>query len=311
MADDMITAMTTNYFLKDLVNNIFDSNALLSRMKEKERTYDGGRAIQIPLMNARAASSGSFTGYGLLDTQIADFATDAQFDWRHYYVTLGWSREDFLKNASSKARIVDLVEASTTNASETMQYNLTTGLFQTSRTATEIDGFATAMVAAATTAWGGLSSSDFTTWQPGGAAAGRDTTTTTISLSALNTVIRQCSDGNDKTTVIVTTDAIFTYIYNLLTPNQQFVNTTNAKTGFTELSLNGIPVITDKNCTANYIYVLNEKHFWWGVHEKENMRYEKPKTPVDQATSIGQIFWYGNLVGDSRRRQGVLTAITG
>lgn len=310
--EDQITTMTTKYFLKDLVDNIFSTNALLSRMRKNERTYDGGTSIAVPVMYARAASGGSFSGLSLLDTAVGDIATQAQFEWRHYYVTLGWSRENYLKNASSKARIVDLVQASTDNASETMQYNLTTGLFQTSKAASsDVDGFATAMVAAGTTDWGGLDSNDFSTWQPGGAAAGRDTTTATISLNAMNVIYRQVSDGNDAVTVVVTTDTIFTYIYNLLTPNQQYVNTTDAKSGFTQLSWNGIPVITDKNATANYVYFFNEKHFWLGVHEEENMRYEKPKTPVNQASSIGQIFWYGNLVGDSRRRQGVMTAITG
>lgn len=310
MAADQVTTLTEKYYLKDLVDNIFKTNALLSKLKEGIREYDGGNSIVVPLEYAVAASGSSFTGLGLLDTAIGDIATQAQFEWRQYYVTLGWSRLDYLKNRSSKARIVDLVEAVTNNASKTMQENLTTGLFQATKAkGTDIDGLAVAALAVNTTAYGGLSSTDFTSWQPGGAAAGRDTSTTTVSLSAMNVIYRLASDGNDHVNLIVTSDTIFGFIYNLLTPNQQFVNTTDLKTGFTTLTWNGVPIITDKVSTGEYIYFLNTKHIWLAAHEEENMRYEKPKQPANQAASIGQVFWMGNIVGDSRRRLGAMTNV--
>lgn len=235
-----------------------------------------------------------------------DVATQAEYDWRHYYVTLGWSRGDYLKNKGSKEQVVNLVSMITKNASLKMAKMLTTGIFQTSKaSSTDIDGLPVAIVAAGTTDCGGLDSNDFSTW-----AAQRDTSTTALTLAAMNTQYNAANDGPDQVDLIITTDAILGYYYNISTPLQRYTNTEVAKAGFTSLSFNDKPVMSDKGCNSSYMYMLNTEHLWLAVHKDEDMRYKEPQEPLNQAASLGQIFWYGNLVTDARRRQAVLTAIT-
>lgn len=303
--EDQIKSMTEKLYIPKLVDNIFSSNYLLSRLRKKQKNYDGGTSIVVPVEYAELSAGGSFQGLELLETTVSDIATLAEYDWRHYYVTLGWSREDYLKNKGSKTQIVNLVSSITKNASKKMQKLLTTGLFQTTKAAsTDIDGLVVAICAASTTDCGGLDSNDFSTW-----AAQRDTSTTKLSLAAMNALYRDAMDGSDAPTIVVTTDDILGYYYDIATPLQRYQSTETASQGFTTLTFNGIPVVSDKNATSGYLFMLNEDHLWLAAHSDEDMRYKQPQEPLNQAASLGQIFWYGNIVTDARRRQAVMTAI--
>ena len=304
--DSQLIAMTEKLYIPKLVDNVYDTNWTLKKLRAGQRSYDGGRKITPAIEYEEAASAGSFTGLEILDTTVGDISTSADYEWRQYFCTLGWSRRDYLINKSSKARIVDMVSAVTNNASKKLQKLLTTGLFQSSKAdTTDIDGLIVAICAAGSTECGGLTSSDFAKWAPV-----RDTTTTKLTLAAMNSTWRDANDGTDTIDLIVTTDDVLGYFYDISTPLQRYNDSEAAKAGFTSLSFNGTSVVSDKNCTANHLYMLNLSHLWLGVHESENMRYQKPQTPIDQAGDIGQIFWMGNLVCDSRRRQAVMTAIT-
>ena len=194
----------------------------------------------------------------------------------------------------------------TKNASRKLQKLLTTGIFQATKAATtDIDGLVNAITAAGATDCGNLDSNDFSTW-----AAQRDTSTTKLSLAALNTQERAAGDGDDRVSVWITTEAIYGFFYDIATPLERLADKDMAALGFTSLSFNGKPFITDKAVVANYLHGLNENHVWLGSHSDEDMRYEKPVKPLNQAAELGQIFWMGNLVCDARRRQVMFTGIT-
>jgi hypothetical protein len=304
--EQQLLSITTKLYIPNAIDNIFNSNYLLSRLRKTQKSFDGGTSIAIPIEFDELTSGGSFTGLELLNTSVNDVTTLAEYNWRHYYVTVGWSRDDYLKNKGSKTQIVNMVSMLTKNASKKMQKMLTSGIFASSKVnASDIDGLSTSITAASTTACGGLTSSDFSTW-----AAQRDTTTTKLTLSAMNTQYRAAADGPDAPTIVVTTDAIFGYYYDIATPLQRYGNEDAAKQGFTTLTFNGIPVVSDKACTSGAVYMLNEDHLWLAAHSDEDMRYKEPQEPLNQAASLGQIFWFGNVITDARRRQAVLTAIT-
>lgn len=301
-----ILAMTEKVYVPRFADNVYQTNPTLARLRRGEKSYDGGSKIAVPLEYAELASGGSFNGLDLLATTVNDIATLAEYDWRQYYVTFGWSRKDYLMNKGSKTQVVNMVEASTKNASKKMQKLLTTGLFQATKAATtDIDGLVVAITAASTTDCGGLDSNDFSTW-----AAQRDTSTTKLSLTALNKIERDASDGDDRITLWVSTDAIYGYFYDIATPLERLQDKDMAALGFTSLSFNGKPFISDKSVTAGYIHGLNENHIWLGVHSEENMRYERPVKPLNQAAELGQIFWMGNICTDARRRLAQFSAVT-
>ena len=144
-----ITAITEKLYVPKFADNVYSSTPLLSKLRAGEKGYDGGTSIAVPIEYAELVSGGSFQGLQLLDTSVNDLATQASYDWREYYVTLGWSSRDYHINKGSKTQIVNLVEAMFKNATKKMAKNLTTGIFQTSKAAsTDIDGLPAAITAA-------------------------------------------------------------------------------------------------------------------------------------------------------------------
>lgn len=305
--DNQIDAITRKVYIPKAVNNVFDTNYLLKRLRSNQKTFSGGTKIAQPLEYDELVSGGSFQGLEILEVEVNDIISNAEFDWRQYYVTMGWSRRDYLMNKGNKEQVVNMVSSFSRNASQKMQKNLTTGLFQTSKAkSTDIDGLVTAICAAGSTACGGLTSTDIATWTPQ-----RDTTTTKLSLASLNAQERGASDGTDRVSIWVTTDDIYGYFYDIATPLERLQNKEAGDLGFTALSFNGKPFMSDKNCTSSYVFGLNENHLWLVSHSDEDMRYEPPVKPLNQAASLGQIFWMGNIMTDARRRQAVSTAIAG
>ena len=206
---------------------------------------------------------------------------------------------DYHINKGSKTQVVNLVESMMKNATKKMQKLLTTGIFQATKAAsTDIDGLTVAITAAGSTACGGLTSTDIALWAPQ-----RDTTTDTLSLAAMNTQERAASDGMDRTDLWVTTDAIYGYFYDVATPLERLADKDMANLGFTALSFNGKPLLSDKAQTANYMHGLNLDHLFLAVMSGRDMLYVKPQKPLNQSSELGRIEWMGNLVTDARRRQ--------
>lgn len=294
-----IEAITEKLYLPKFSDNVYNTNPTLAKFKAGEKSRDGGTSINVPLEYQELVSGGSFRGLGYLDTEVNDIATQAQYEWREYYVSLGWSSRDYHINKGSKTQIVNMIESMMKNASKKMQKLLTTGIFQTSKASSDdIDGLPVAITAAGTTDCGGVDSSDITLWAPQ-----RDTTTTKLSLAAMNTQERAASDGTDRTDLWVTTDAIYGYFYDIATPLERLQNKEMGDLGFTSLSFNGKPLFSDKAATDNYLWGLNMDHLWMEVMSGRNMLYVKPQKPLNQSSELGRIEWMGNIVTDARRRQ--------
>jgi hypothetical protein len=104
--------------------------------------------------------------------------------------------------------------------------------------------------------------------------------------------------------------------------------------GFDALFFRGMPIAKDEKCTAQYLYMLNEKSIrWYGLksHKYTNINLsasqfedspyaDAPKSygfvwtglkePVNQYAEIGQLMLLGNLVGTNPRLNSLLTGVT-
>jgi hypothetical protein len=84
---DQITAVTKRKYLPKLVDNIFDSDPLLKRAKDKGwyQSVDGGTSIFQPAMYAQTTAAGSYAPTATLDTTDNDQFTAfeyAKLSWR-------------------------------------------------------------------------------------------------------------------------------------------------------------------------------------------------------------------------------------
>lgn len=286
---DQISAVTQKHYIPRLTDNIFDSDPLWSRAKEKGwyTAVDGGTEIVQPLMYATTTAAGPYAPTDTLDTTDNDQFTAASYSWRYYYANITVTRADELKN-SGDAQILNFVKQKTQAAEMTLKDSLQDGLYSAGTDATAIGGLRLCIDAGNTV--GGIAQGSYSWWQ-----AGEDSSTVTASLSAFQTAFNLRSINGKTPTVAVGTRTVYNLFYNLLTPQQRFVDAKTANAGFQSIMINGIPLIASAKCPSSHLFLLNEEFMHLYYHPKEQFRFEPFAKPINQALQCAKVFFAGNF----------------
>jgi hypothetical protein len=299
---DELSSVTEKYFVKKMTDNVFNSNALLQRLRKKNyKAQDGGTKIVVPVAYAATSAAGWYTGTDTLNTTANDQITAAAFDRSHAYASITVTHTDTLTN-SGDAAMVDFVRSKVQLAEMTLKDNLGTGVFNAGTDSKALIGLRLAVDSAGT--YGGISRTDYAWW-----ASDEDSTTAVLTLAALNASYGDVTVGNDKPTVAVTTQDVYDSYMALLQPQQRFTDSSTADAGFENLMYRSIPIIVDSHCPANTLFFLNENYITLYYHPADNMRFSPFITPTDQNVATAKIYWAGQLVCSNCRMQAKLTAL--
>lgn len=296
-----LSAITQNKIIPKMVDNIFDSNPLLMKLREKSPKIDGGLAINVPLNYAQATAAGWFSGSDTLDISDNDVMTSASYAWKQAHASISISRLDELKNSGDSA-ILNFVKNKVKIAEKTLADTLGTGVFNAGTTSNAFVGLRAIVDSASTV--GGISQSTYSWWR-----GQEDTSTTTLSISALQTQYSNATINNDSPTLIVGTRANYDRYYNLLQPQQRFQDKSMASGGFSSLMFNGTPFVVDSHCPANHIFMLNLNYLDLYVHKDENFRFEPWVKPTNQNVKVAHIYFAGALTSSNNRMHAKLEAI--
>lgn len=299
---DQITGITSKKFIPKMVDNIFETNAILKKFKAKEKPQDGGDKVLQPLEYDTVTASGWYQGAETLDTTDNELFTAAEYDWKQLYANITISRRDQLRNSGDSAK-VNFVASKVKGAEKTIRNTLNTALFNDGSNSKQIQGLALAV--ATTGTYGGIDKSTYSWWQ-----GNVDSTTTTLTISAMQSLYGDCGEGSEYPNLLIGDQDMFDRYYNLLQPQQRFASEEMAKGGFKSLTFNGQPFIVDAACPAGDLYMINTEYFDLMPHKDENFRMQKFKERDNQNIVLGKIFWMGVFGGSNNRRSGKLDAIT-
>lgn len=299
-----LNSVTQTYFIPKLVDNIFASNAMFTRMKKKNyEKMDGGTKIIQPLLYAQTSAAGRYSGADTLDTTPNDQITAAEFTWKQYYANITITRIDELQN-SGKAQIVNLLKARVQAADKTLSNILGGDLFNDGTQDSKAFPGLKAICAGSGSTYGGISKTDYSWWR--GVA---DSTTTVLSMPVLRGMIGDLTIDSDGPTVMVGTQNIYDDIYNLFQPQQRFQDSETIKAGFKNILVEGIPFIVDSHVADGNLFFLNENYINMIAHKDEDFRFEPFIKPTNQNISTAKIYWTGSLTASNCRMQGMFSAI--
>lgn len=300
---DQISAITDKYFIKKMVDNIFDSDPLWKRAKEKGwyTSINGGTEIQQPLLYAKSTAAGSYSPTDTLNTTDNDQFTGAVYQWKYYYVNISISRADELKN-SGDAQILSFVKQKTQAAELTLKDLLQDGLWGDGSVATDMQGIQQFVSDSNTV--GGINQNNYSFWQ-----SQIDSTTTTLALTPLQSMYSDLTINGKTPTVICATRANYNRYYALLQPQQRFTDAQSAKAGFQSLLFNGTPFIACPKAPADHVVMLNEEFNHIFYHPQENMRFEPFVKPHNQNVKLAKVYWSGNAGTSNARMNGLFSAL--
>jgi hypothetical protein len=176
-----------------------------------------------------------------------------------------------------------------------------------SKGADDLDGVYS-IIRGSSTSYAGISSDNSSNW----AAGMYDYSTATLNMygaASMDYAIRQMW-FRGKPDIIVTTRAVAAEYASKLQPSERR-EPTDGRSGATDLSFQGIPIIADPQCPAGDMIFMNTKHLWVYVQAGENFESEDWKEdPTGFKRDRMLISFVGNLVCDMRRSMGAFTALS-
>lgn len=299
---DQVSGITSKKFIPKLVDNIFDSNPFYQRMKSKNMMkLDGGTKILQPLEYAVNSSGGWYDGADTLNTAENEVVTAAEYDWKFSYENITIKRTDELKNSGDSQK-VSLARSKTQNAEKSMSDKLGTALWNAGTNAKAMAGLRHLLSTSNTV--GGIDQSTNSWWQ-----SNVDSTSTVVTMAALQTQYSLATIGSETPTVAYTTRTIYDLYYNLLQPQQRFMDSGTAKAGFSSLMFNGVPIISDSHAPASHLAFIDERYLKLVVHKDEFFRFEPFVKPVNQNVRVAKIYFAGNLVSSQERKHALFTGL--
>jgi hypothetical protein len=230
----------------EVVDQIFRGTAFLNmmRMKGAVDTIDGGMEMVVPLRFAKNTAFGSFDGFDLLDTTPQDTETSAKYPWAQDYatITLAWTEE---KKNQGRGKLIDILNQKIDDARDTVRDGLNIQLLATAPAAgskdpislNELIQSAPTSNPARTASIGGISGAAQTWWR------NKFTNGGAFSVSDMNTMFNNVSDGIDPPTFILTSQTVFEYYENSQVGMIRYEDTKMADAGFQSLKYKSVPII--------------------------------------------------------------------
>jgi hypothetical protein len=305
-----LASITHELIVPKAVDNIFNSNPLLFRFKERGIKYDGGRDIVQPLVYATTNAVQAYEGSQVLSTEINDNLTAAVYNWRQYSAFFGVTgREELINNG--KNGIVNLLKTKQKVCELSLLDKLGTDLQASNSSGVAIDGLGLTLSTSST--YGGIATADMSTW----AAKNKSLSVAgTLTLFELQQLQGKATIGADSPTVFVTRQQVYDKIWSLVQPDQRFVDATMANAGFGGIKFNGKPIVVDSHVTGsdggtqdNWVEALNEAYIGLAIHQDVNFKTVPIPQVKDQDVKMVRIFFAGNLWCSARRMQGFISTI--
>ncbi len=306
-----LAAITHRLIIPKAVDNIFNSNPLLKRMKDKGRKFDSGRTIVQPIVYDDVNAVQEYEGGEVLSTELNDNITAAEFNWRQYSAFFGVTGREEIINDGSKG-VLNLLKMKQKVTEVAFLDKLGTDLQGSNSNGKKLDGLGL-LLDDTSTSYGGISSTDFAGWV---AEVHSLLVANTLSLFELQRMQGSVTISGEKPTVIVTSQPVYDKIWSLIQPDQRFTDSKTADAGFGGLKFNGTTIVVDSHVpgsgygsTDNFLQMLNENYLDLVSHSKINFKVVPIPQTKDQDVKMVRIFWAGNLICSSRRMHAVVETI--
>lgn len=294
-----------------LIETAYDSHPFFYKLK-KERlvTQKGGTDIRWQIRYDKLGKANAVDPDAQRIRSKKPTRTQAVEDWKYYLVDAFVSWKERQQN-EGKFQTVKLVGDKYKEMKEDFQDRLGTDLYTANPNGRGITPLST--IVHSTGTYAGISPTDAANW-----AATLDSSTTRLEFyggtTSLDAMINSATWGKQMPTMGLTTKTIYGYIRGYMTGKMiAMSNKEMVDAGFKNVQFEGMTIMPDVNCTANYFYGLNLKQFELRVDPKYNMKTTEWKELEHEGyvNSIGKdMSWTGNLICKHRKSNFLFSALS-
>lgn len=304
-----ISAVTVNYISNDFVDNYYRVSPTFVKVWKSgamAKPFPGGNQIQVPFQFA-PLKAGPFAPGGTFDISYVETQTAMTFNVKFYYANVTVQGTQLPLNRG-EAAVMNFLEPKVVNAEQALAQSLITGFFADGQgTVTPLialDGILAGYDDGTNyTSYGGITRSAIAS----GASQGingyyysNSSTNWPFSLQQLQTAYGQATFGPNQPNFIATTQSIYNSFWAKMIAMQRTYETDPdlQSAGFKSFKFNGMSVVVDQYCPANYIFGMNTDYIDCYVSDDPRFSFgftgfkELPNS-VDMA---GQTLFGGNIV---------------
>jgi hypothetical protein len=334
---DQVSSLSRNKHVPKLKDNFFLSNALMHRWRGKQKEWQGGPVLVVPLGFAPEGGGGAwYAGSDKFDTTVRNPIKAANYFAKNAQVTLAIDGDEELACNGPNA-VLDLLEKKMKIAESTALDLVGTALFNNGSNAKAIGGLQLALpdnITVTSQTYGGITcggaapSADTNGWwQPNSDNAAYTTGSTgtffgnVAGAGPMSTMFARIGLRSGKQpTVIVSNWGSWTDYHNSLAKNERYdrpnQSTEMAKAGFTNLMYRNAPWVVDERAprgpAATYIekvYVIDEKALSLYTHPARDFSFDGWRKAYDQDARVSYIFHRTELGFDERRSSGCISNV--
>lgn len=273
-----VTALTQNWLLPKVVDNVLNGNVLAFRLMGKAQKGKG-TSIDRAIKYQNSGTATSFSGFDTFVATPLNTKVTLSYDMRGVRIPIGLSGMEVVANKVSETQVTDLVQESVEESQQELLDAVGDMLYSTGTGNSNKDFIGLGAIVDDGTdvsTLGGLSRTTYPVLNATRTASGG-----TLTLAKLSTLRSAVSGGgpNNTVTMIVANETVTNLYEQLLTPTvrneysmqglpvygltgrvapqrEGLVGTQ----GFVAMSYAGIPWFTDEKATSQTVYMLNENH---------------------------------------------------
>lgn len=289
-------------------------NPLLARLNKKGNVdpATGGARLLENLMYAENGTALWYSGYETWDVSSSDVLTSANFDWKQFNVNVTMSGLEEMQN-NGKAAVHNWLQARIRVAEITAKNAVAAALaYSNTENGGKSIGGLQHLVADLPTSGtvGGIDRSAQTFWrnQYYDFSTEAVTASSTTIVHAMNEIHRRTIRGSDDVDFWTAGGTYFTYFEESMQPNQRFMSSSKAETGFNSYAYKGGDVFFDENIAATRMYALNTDYIFLRPHVDRNFITLKARQAVNQDATVVPMIWGGNMTVANASLQGIIVA---
>ena len=318
-----ITSTTLRHRVKKLGDNVTNSIAILTKLKEKGnvKTVSGGEDIMQPIEYQENSSAKWYAGPETLDVSEQDVISAAHFAWKQAAVSVVTTGLESEVQNTGKEQVVELLSARIKNAETSLTDLVATAMYAdgTGSSSKEVGGLQYLVADTPTSGTvGGINRATWTFWRnisfdcssDGGAAM-----TSANAQSYMNQTWVQLVRNTEHPDCIFADNTYFRNYWESLQAIQRVSNEKYASAGFQSLGYVGgmADVFLDGgiggHCPSSHMYMLNSKYIFLRVAKNRNFTVlGADRQPVNQDVNVHLIGFAGNMTMSAAKVHGVIIA---
>jgi len=307
---EMLSTSTITKYLKTLKNNLYNKTRMLTILEKAARIQDAtGVSTTWDIVKSRHQAKGRFMAFSTLINQQTNILGQAVLKPGQYYATVGFAKDELIKNAAKPEKIVDIFSTQMKNAESTMRYDIATDFYGDGSLVGGLLGVTglEAIITAATGTYAGINRATAGNeyWRSNVDTTGyvladlEDPTDAGYFPRLIDTQILNATHDESPNTVI-TTKVLYAIYKNIARANLVIESGKKGDLGFPGLAVDGVTITFDDFCTAGKVYLLNTNDFDMFVYPGANYDFDKEEgsmwlRPTDQLAKVAHLIWMGTL----------------